>query len=328
MKFPRACPNDASGLLSLGTSAVLQYYAVERNRGIIRSSMDTAIRRPRNTNVSQTQEAPAAVISLEGGWLLLPLVAAVGGAWAYARPLFKEDPTRIAVAVGLILGGWLPWWRALLFTDWAKPLAQWKHWIQADPLPAWPYVQPGTPGEALQHRLSQARSWWHEVGRAALAPALRLALLGFAMSLLLGFVLGRMALLLSLAFMACTELAVLWHEGKGDLGAAWLALTAVGCPWLLGATLQNDPAGAAGYTAIALVLMVSFYASTSWISLLGPVIGAAFLVWQGKAVATGWLILLALPGLIVRLYDPTPRNYRYAIGPWIIAIVVLIALVL
>ena len=51
------------------------------------------------------------VVSLNGGWVLLPLLAAAGGAWAFNRGLWTEDPATLGVVLALVVGGWQPLWR-------------------------------------------------------------------------------------------------------------------------------------------------------------------------------------------------------------------------
>jgi hypothetical protein len=158
---------------------------------------------------------------------------------------------------------------------------------------------------------------------------LGLAALGAAVSLLLSITLGRIALLLSVTFLTCAELAALWHEGRGEVGAAWQGIATAGLPWLLGATVQQDAiSGPAAISGLVLALLVGFYAGRSWAALLGPGMGAAFLIWQDSPLAAGWLLLLALPGLTVLVHDPTLREYRRITGPWTLMMVALMALVL
>ncbi len=260
--------------------------------------------------------------------MALPFFAALGGAWAFSRPQFAEVSVNLAVALALVVGGWQQFWRALTHTDWAAPLQQWRGWTKAASLPAWPYIQPGTPGAALHHRLSQMRAWWQDVGKATLSAPLQRAVLAILISLLLGVAVGRLALLLSLCFVTLTELAVLWHEGDGEVGTLWTGITLVGLPWILGGTLTGADLWQPAISGLALALTVGLFAKRSWWALAGPIVGATFLIWQGRASAAGWLLLLALPGLIVLSQRPSKEGYRRSIGPWVVAMVALVAWVL
>jgi hypothetical protein len=176
--------------------------------------------------------------------------------------------------------------------------------------------------------LGQARAWWRQVGRQALALPLRRALLGLVVSLLLGMAISRVTLLLSVVFLTLAELAALWGEGSGRVGALWQGAALVGLPWLLGAAMQDGIEGQAVLSAAALTLSVGLYARPAWSAVLGPIVGAAFLTSQGHAMAAGWLVLLMIPGLMVLVHEPDAANYRRAIGPWVLAIIALTAWVL
>lgn len=277
---------------------------------------------------TEDRKQPVTGSLLDGGWLALPLLATLGGAWAFARPALMEGPAALAAHVALVVGGWLPFWHAVTHTDWASPLALWKRWTAADTLPAWPYVQPDAPGAALHARLGQAHRWWRDVGATELALPLRRAALGAFVSLLLGLVLGRSALLLTLCFLACSELAVLWSEGAGEAGPIWTGIALAGLPWVLGASLAGELAAIAALSGLALSLVIGFYARRSSAAVLGPIVGGAFLVWQEHPAAAGWLLLLALPGLMVLTRPTDSASYRRATGPWVLGMVAVMAAVL
>jgi hypothetical protein len=266
------------------------------------------------------------------GWGVLPVAAVLGGAWAFAAPLAGDALIAALTALVLVLAGWLPFWRAMTRTSWAETFALWRAWEREAPLPAWPYLQPGTPGARLHRALRLARSWWDVVGRPALAAPLCMAALAFGVSVLAALILGRNALMLTLALVAWTEIAVLWHEGRGDVGAAWAAGALVGLPWLLGASLGAAPDSAVAmspvYSALALTLMMAFFAHSGPSAALGPLFGAGFLIWQGQFLAAGGLLLLTLPGLLLLLRQPSLPIYRRALTPWLLMIILLLAWVL
>jgi hypothetical protein len=258
---------------------------------------------PSSMQSEPEDHGPQRTLPLEGGWLALPFVAALGGAWAFSRSPLSESLTPLAVALALVVGGWQVFWLTLMRTDWATPLAQWQGWHEADALPTWPYLQSSTPGAYLHHRLAVA----------------------LTVALLLGAALGRNALLLSLCFITLTQLALLWHEGRGEGGGLWEGLTLIGLPWMLGATLAEGDIAWPAVSGLVLALTVSIFAQRSWRALLGPALGATYLIWQGQEMAAGWLLLLALPGLIVLTQEPGPDGYRHAVGPWAIGMVILMA---
>jgi hypothetical protein len=257
-------------------------------------------------------------------WWMLPLCSTLGGIWAFSRQSLIESPTEVAIAIALVAGGWQPLWHIATHTMWAGPLSRWKHWTHSIPVPTWPYLQPGTTGALLHRRVGQARSWWRDAGRATLTQPLRRGLLAVFISLLLGAALGRVGLLLSLCYVTLAELAALWHEGRGRVGPIWTAVALVGLPWLLGASLGGEGVQGA-FSALALTLIAGIYARNGWWSVLGPALGAAFLVWQGQSFTAGWLLLSALPGLIVLSQRPTEEAYQSVAGFSILAMIALVA---
>lgn len=266
------------------------------------------------------------------GWGFLPVAAVLGGAWVFAAPLKGDVLSAVLTALILALAGWLPFWRAVTRTSWADTFALWRTWKQEAPLPLWPYLQPGTPGAALHRALRQARAWWDDVGRVTLAAPLCMAVLALAISVLAALILGHNALLLTLAMVAWTEIAVLWHEGHGDVGAAWAAGALVGLPWLLGASLSTSFGSTEMLrsisSALALTLLMAFYAYPAPSAALGPLLAAGFLIWQERFLAAGGLLLLTLPGLLLLLHHPPATMYRRALTPWLLAIIALMAWVL
>ena len=278
--------------------------------------------------VSGLQLSKTQIRSEMSGWMSLPVISVVGGAWAFGAPLEAGNLTTLVAALVLVLAGWSPLWRVLTMTQWSEPLALWRTWEREAPLPHWPYLQPETPGSAIYRMLGQARAWWHDVGRAALAVPLRSAALALLVSVLAGLILGRSALLLTLAMVAWAEMTALWHEGRGYAGSGWAAGALVGLPWFLGASLGTAEMLQPMISALALTLLMGLYAHPSPVAVGGPLIAAVFLIWQGHFVAVGPLLLLALPNLMLLLHRPPVQDYRRAVTPWLVAMIVLVAWVL
>jgi hypothetical protein len=231
----------------------------------------------------------------------------------------------VALAAALVLVAWMPLWRALTQTDWAHELHGWRTWREAAPLPRWPYLQPGAPGARLYRALGLFRAWWRREGRRLFAFPLYSALLALLVSLLLGLALNRGAILLSLLFLTWAELVTLWNEGRGDVGSGGEAVALVGLPWLLGSAIAGEILPEAALTALIVTLVIAPLLRPGWTALLGPVIGALFLVLQDSTVAAGILLLLAFPPLLFTLRDSPPTTYRRAVAPWLLAILLLFA---
>ncbi len=271
---------------------------------------------------SEAQKTNFWIGTWEGGWRAVPLAAMLAGAWA-RPPADDERLTALALAATLILAGWDPLWRAIATTAWAAPLAHWRVWEQEAPSSRrWPYLQPGTPGAALNHAWGRARAWWQAVGAAALSAPLRSAFLALLVSLLLGVVLGRTALFLTLLLLACTQLTALWDEGRGRPGPFWQAITLVGIPWVLGTSLGGETLPL--LAPLAVTLLAGFFAQDGPIAILGPLLAAGFLVWQGHPFAAGMLLLLAFPGLLLLTQRVAGTTYRQAVALWLIAMLLLV----
>lgn len=261
----------------------------------------------------------------EGGWLLLPIFALVGGAYAFGSTPLAE-PRALALTLGLLLAGWLPLWRAITRPNWTADLSRWQNWEEEAPLFHWPYLQPETPGAALHQSVSQAWAWWQAEGATALALPLRSAVLATLISLLLSVALGRTALLLTLLLLTWAELAALWHAGQGKVGAHWEALAIAGLPWLLGNAATGGAFSApVALTALALTALVGWYARPSRLALLGSALLGIILIWQEAPLAAGALLLFSLPGWLLALEQAEVTAHRTAVARWLLLMLALVA---
>lgn len=249
---------------------------------------------------------------------ILPIVTFLGSSWAFAPPT-QFSLRNLLLPLVLLIGGWLPLWNAVVHTHWYQPLQAWRTWHAQTPLPHWPYMQPHTPGEALHQRLAQALHWWQTLGQEALAVPLHKAILALVVSVLISSILGRQSLMLSLLYITWTEITVLWHAGKGYSPSGWAALTTVGLPCLLGSTLYDGNMRFPILSAITLTLVTSMCTQTSFLSLVGPLLGAGFMLWHNQSLAAGAILLFALPGLQKQSAAPTAT--RPPISLWIVAMV-------
>lgn len=257
----------------------------------------------------------------EGGWWLLPLLAVLGGAWASgARPLWSAE---LALALALVLAGWLPLWRALSGTDWVTALRVWRGWEAEASLPAWPYVQEGTPGAALHRRLRQAVAWWRAWGEPHLGLSVRTALLSLGLSVLLSLALGREALFLTALFLTLSEIALLWDE-HGYIPDLFHTLLGVGLPWLLGGGLGEG--GRLGAVAVALsVALAGFRRGRSSASVLLALPLLLLLVALGRPLSAGWVALSSIPLIALSLLPLDDPTYRRRSGGWAALLVILTA---
>lgn len=279
-------------------------------------------------NIIQEPEMNFWVGRWEGGWLLLPVAAVVGGAYA-CTPTSIDELAPLALATGLLLAGWLPLWRAITTTDWATALHHWQSWEELAPLFRWPYLQPETPGSALYQSLGRARAWWQAEGVTTLSRPLRSAALAALVSLLLSAALGRTALLLTLLLLTWAELSAFWNGGQGTVGTLWEALAIAGLPWLLGASVTGAPLSApATLTALAITALVGCHARPSWRVVLGSALAGMVLLWQDESLAAGLLLLLSVPGWLLALERVELSTHRAAVAQWLLLMLALVAWVL
>ncbi|MDF1514580.1 MAG: hypothetical protein P1S60_12295 [Anaerolineae bacterium] len=263
------------------------------------------------------------------GWILLPILATIGGAWVYNSDLESLFTPALLSRLALVLGGWTPLWYTVVHTNWAVPLSLWKNWSESDPLPPWPYLQSATAGTVLRQRLGQARAWWRKVGKPQLAVPLQFTFLAVFASIFLSYTIERTVLLLTMLFLASSQLAVLWKSSpEKEVSTGWLSVTQVGLPWLLGSCINQEIQNDAIMSTFILIVLVGFYTLNSPFAITGPLLTAAFLVWQGHAITAGWLLLLSLPGFLKLSQGPTDKAYRNAALPWILGMVGLIAWVI
>ncbi len=108
-----------------------------------------------------------------------------------------------------------------------------------------PYTQPASPGQHLAEQLSRWRRWWQETfsPQAGAEFAALIATLGLA--LLLGAILGRDTLALTLLSIVLSWLAAFAHKSEKatsqGMVTLWHALGSFGIPWLLGSLALGRP---------------------------------------------------------------------------------------
>ncbi len=219
--------------------------------------------------------------------------------------------------LALVLAGWFPLWEALTMTDWADAFAHWQHWTEEAKLPRLPYLREGSPGASLWHAVAAAYRWWPEEGRAMVGAPLRQFLLAFAVSLTLSAAMGDEVLLLTLLFVALAELAALWYDGRGVVGALWLSLGEAAMPWLLGATLGGAASSQALLSALAVAALGAAFLTPSLAAIVGVLLGAGWLLWEEHAIAAALLLLSAYPPLRFAAVPLPKAEHRRLALPWL-----------
>ncbi len=256
------------------------------------------------------------------GRLLLMLIALGGGLWSAGG---TSALRLLPLTAGLVLAGWFPLWEAMTTTDWAAAFARWQQWTEEAKLPRPPYLREGTPGAQLWHALAAARRWWQAEGSSRIGRPLRQAGLALVAGLMLSAALGALALLMTLLFLALTELATLWHDGHGVEEAAWLALGEAAMPWLLGALLAGSPASSALLHALAVAAVGTAFFTPRLTAILGVLFGGGVLIWEGHPVAAALLLLVAYPPLRFAAVPLPKAEHRRLVLPWLWLAILIIA---
>jgi len=197
-----------------------------------------------------------------GGWLQLdglwlgPAAAAVAGILAVG-PLHWDSDALIKAASLLLLAelGWGNLWWAVAGTNWDGLRERWQRWPRASfAAGILPYTQADSPGGRLARWWSTLRAW----GQAELWPEqgaqLGAILVGVPLALVLGAVLGPAVLLLTLAVMAISQLALFWGADSGGASPFAQAVVEMGIPWLGAGLVFDQLTGSILSAAAALTL--------------------------------------------------------------------------
>jgi hypothetical protein len=196
-----------------------------------------------------------------------------------------------------------------------------------------PYTQPDSPGRRLAERLSCWRRWWQETfsPQAGAEFAALVAALGLA--LLLGAILGRDALALTLLSIVLSWLAAFAHKSERatsqSVATLWTTLGSFGIPWLLGSLVLGRPTwfvialgGCYAITYFGLVHQAAQAAPS--FRLIGASQAAAVFLLVGLRypLAAGAAAILLLPqwGLAIWAADhPTTRGaFLRSIQPFVV----------
>jgi len=271
----------------------------------------------------------------------------IGPVWAVACGVIASggfDPSaddwlHLGLLALLVDGGWGSLWSALIATDWATPLHQWRRWHEGErsiPITALPYAQPDAPGARMIRWLAQLRSWWRRVLRPQAGGALSTVAVGLAFTLILSLLLGERLVLLSLAAIAITQVVLIWKRGRGLPAPGWSALTLIGLAWLAGHTLfaPLTPISAGLALAFALAWGSSGRSGTRGdytLIALAHVLAMGLLVLTRRPLAAGAVGILVVPQLALLPWmapgDAVSWYVRYT-RPWLMGAMVMAALAL
>lgn len=266
-----------------------------------------------------------------------PLWAALCGLVA-SGGLELDDGVAFTAGFALFLAGplWGAVWWAVAEADWFTPFSS-REWAEPAPwITLLPYTAPDSPVGRLSEGLGRARVWWRE----RLWPRRGDAVVGLAVALPLSlgvaFIVGRPAVVLTVAVWALATLAQVVDRGAGSPPVELQAIVEGALPWLLGHAALREltwPSVAlAGAFALsygaALSLAAGGRRSLAWLN-GGQAIAIVLLVVKGHPLPAAIAILLLLSQLYLQAYlhrDGDASWYLRRAQPFVMVIMLLPAL--
>jgi len=268
-----------------------------------------------------------------------PLWAALCGLIA-SGGLKLDASVVLTVGFALFLAGptWGAVWQAVAVADWFTPFSA-SEWAMPAPwVTLLPYTSPGSPAGRLADGLGRMKAWWQERLWPRHGPAVVQLAVALPLSLGVALIVGRPAVVLTVAVWALATLASLVDRGAGTPPTELQAFVEGGLPWLaghavLGKLTWSSVALAATFAlsyGAALALAAGRRRSPAWLN-AGQAGAIALLVVRGRALPATLAVLLLLPQLYLEAYlhrDGNARWYLYRVQPFVMIIMILTALTL
>jgi hypothetical protein len=237
----------------------------------------------------------------------------------------------------LFLAGplWGGVWQAVAEADWFTPFSA-REWAMPAPwLTLLPYTSPESPAGRLAQGLGRVRVWWRE----RLWPGYGAAVVGLVvvlpLSLGVALIVGRPAVVLTVAVWALATLAQMVDRGAGAPPSELQALAEGALPWLLGHAVLGEltwpsvalaAAFSLGYGA-ALGLAADSRRSLAWLN-GGQAVAVFVLVVEGQPLGAVLVVLLLLSQLYLQAYlhrDGNALWYLRRAQPFVMAAMLLAA---
>jgi hypothetical protein len=209
----------------------------------------------------------------------------------------------IAAIATLVVGAWWVIWRVLADTPWAAKTASWHGWRVGKALPNPPYTEPGSPAEYVSIKLGYLRHWLTHELLPVYGGALFAGFCAVLVALVMSAALGSQTLLLSLLFLAATQLAVYLSGGSGNNNRLIFNITMIALPFLLAHAafrpLATDPGSLNALALAGLAAVIALRARLWQTAGFGALV--LLLLFSRHTVgafvvATLWLPVLLLPG--------------------------------
>ncbi len=234
--------------------------------------------------------------------LALP-VALLGGMIASASLDTSRDSLLIGAITLLVAGAWWVVWRVAADTRWTDATASWMSWQAGPPLPVPPYTEPGSPAARVSARLGRFKHWLEHELFAMHGTALLAALCALVVACVMSAALGSQAFLLTLLFLAATQVAVYLNGGTGNNNRLLFNVAMISLPFLLGLVVYRPlPPSAAALPAVIFALCAALVGLRArlWQTSGFGVIVLLLLVNRHTVgafvIAALWLPVLMLPG--------------------------------
>ncbi len=194
----------------------------------------------------------------EGLWLG-PATAALAGIIA-SGGLRWEGEALLRTVLLLLLAdlGWGNLWWAVAGTDWASLRERWSVWSAGGDQQSWgflPYTQPNSPASSLARWWGDLRSWNRDELWPMRGTQLGAILVGLLLAIALGAVLGSAILMLTLAVLAISQLALFLGRADGEASPLAQAVVEIGIPWIAGGIVFGSLTGGILGVAAGLVLV-------------------------------------------------------------------------
>ncbi len=286
---------------------------------------------------------------LNNRWIDLRLwpgrpLAGGGSLWAALCGLVASGGLKldanVALAAGfaLFLAGlmWGTVWQAVAAADWFTPFSA-SAWATPGPwVTLLPYTGPGSPAGRLADGLGRARAWWRERLWPRHGPEIVELIVALPLSLGVALIVGRPALVLTVAVWALATLALLVDRGAGTPPAELQAIVEGGLAWLLGHAVLGEltwpsvvlaAAFALSYGA-ALALVTDYHRPLAWHN-GGQGAAIVLIVAEGHPLSAVLVTLLLLSQLYLQAYlhrDGDARWYLHRAQPFVMLVMLLAAL--
>jgi len=238
-----------------------------------------------------------------------PAWAALCGAMASGwLTLSGENLLFLIIALFLADAIWGSLWHLIAEGGWFVSSADWPSQVQEVSSAALPYTAPGSPGHRIFGRLGRMRAWWRAAFWLRLGQALLGLVVALPLALILAIILGQRVIILTVAVLAVTVLALVRARRHGSPPLSLRAILEIGLAWLAGhtafgpLTLWSFLLATLYVVAYHSCLRLARSSEKRWPTLLKASQAAviALLIYLRQPVMAGVVCLLLLPQMLLQ----------------------------